>query len=350
MVRVVLVGYGLSGRFFHRPLIAAAGYELDTVVTGNPERQAEARRDLGGVRVVPVDGAWLDPAPDLVVVASPTGTHVALAGRALAAGCHVVVEKPMAADARGARLLADTAASARRLLVPFHNRRWDADHLTLVQLLAQGALGEVLRYESRFERWRPEPDPGAWRQRLPVEDGGGVLLDLGVHVVDQAMALFGPVQQVYAEMAVRRGGADDDDFVALRHSGGVTSHLWAGAVAAAPGPRLRVLGSKAAYVHPYLDGQEAALRAGRGPSEAGFGEEPPERWGFLQRGDPAESGPPQPVPAVSGRWVHFYTQLLRSIDEGLAPPVSAAEAVAVLDVLDAARRSAASRQVVHLGD
>jgi scyllo-inositol 2-dehydrogenase (NADP+) len=349
MVRVALVGYGLSGRFFHRPLISAVpGLHLVTVVTSSPERRAEARRDLGEVNVARVeDDGWLEAsAPDLVVVATPTGTHLSLASRALAAGCHVVVEKPVAADASGARALAEAADQVGRLLVPFHNRRWDADHLTLQQLLADGVLGDVLRYESRFERWRPETDPSAWRQRLSSRDGGGVLLDLGVHLVDQAVALFGPAAEVYAEIEERRGGADDDVFLALHHHSGVVSHLWAGAMAAAPGPRLRVLGSAAAYVHQHLDGQEAALRSGRLPGDDGFGQEAPERWGHLHHGDDEESGPAQPVRAVPGRWVPFYAELLRSLEAGAPPPVTADEAVAVLDILDAARASAAERRVV----
>jgi predicted dehydrogenase len=350
VVRVALVGYGLSGRFFHRPLLSALpGFDLVTVVTGNPERKAQVRRDLGSVPVtVPTDEGWTERiAPDLVVVATPTATHVPLATRALDAGCHVVVEKPVAADAAGARGLADAADRAGRLLVPFHNRRWDSDHLTLRRLLGEGVLGSVLRYEARFERWRPDQEPSAWRHRLPSRQGGGVLLDLGVHLVDQAVILFGAVADVYAEIWARRGGADDDVFLALQHRTGVVSHLWAGAMAAAPGPRLRVLGSKAAYVHHDLDGQEAALRAGRFPDDPDFGQEPPERWGRLRHGDVEESGPGQSVPAEPGRWLSFYAEILGALEEGAPPPVTSAEAIAVLDVLDAARTSATERRVVH---
>ena len=165
-----------------------------------------------------------------------------------------------------------------------------------------------VRYESRFERWRPERTPGAWREELPADDGGGVLLDLGVHLVDQARQLLGPVTGVYAEIAARRGGADDDVFVALGHASGAVSHLWASAVAAAPGPRLRVLGSEAAFVVDHLDGQEEALRAGRRPDEAGFGVEPPERWGRLVRGDAGE-----PVASERGRWSDFYPGVVQAL-------------------------------------
>ncbi len=280
---------------------------------------------------------------DLVVVATPTGSHAALAQAAVDAGLAVVVEKPLAPLVDQARALVERAAAAPVMLSPFHNRRWDAEYLTLRRLVATGALGEVVRFESRFERWRPERTPGAWREELSADDGGGVLLDLGVHLVDQARTLLGPVTHVYGEVAGRRGGSDDDVFVALLHASGARSHLWASAVAAAPGPRLRVLGTAAGYVAPYLDGQEDALRAGRRPDEAGFGEEPPERWGRLVRGAAAES-----VPSAPGRWSDFYDGVVRALRDRVAPPVDPLDAVAVLEVLEAARRSAVEGDVVAL--
>jgi predicted dehydrogenase len=348
-VRVALLGYGLAGRYFHRPLITAtAGLELTTVVTRHPGRRAQARAEVPGVRLLgTADELWpLAGDHDLVVVATPTGTHTALAARAIAAGLPVVVDKPLAADAAAARRLADTAQAAGLALVPFHNRRWDSDHLTLRSLLGRGVLGDVLRYEARFERWRPTPDPSAWREALPATEGGGVLLDLGVHLVDQALDLFGPVHSVYAEVDARRGGADDDVFVALHHGTGVRSHLWVGAMAGAPGPRLRVLGSHAAFVHDALDGQEDALRAGEDPAAAAFGAEPPARWGRLRRGEADGTG--EPVPAEPGRWPAFYTGVAATLRDGDPPPVRAEEAVAGLEVLEAARASAAEDRIVML--
>jgi len=257
-----------------------------------------------------------------------------------------VVDKPLATNAAAGRRLVESARAAGLALVPFHNRRWDADHLTLRSLLERGVLGDVLRYEARFERWRPAPDPSAWREALPATEGGGVLLDLGVHLVDQALDLFGPVHAVYAEVEARRGGADDDVFVALHHDTGVRSHLWAGTMAGAPGPRLRVLGSQAAFVHEALDGQEAALRAGADPAAPAFGAEPPARWGRLLRGEADGAG--EPVPAEPGRWPAFYAGVAATLCDGDPPPVRAEEAVAGLEVLDAARVSAEENRVVIL--
>jgi predicted dehydrogenase len=350
-VRVALLGYGLSGRHFHRPLIMATpGLELATVVTGDPGRRARAAAEVPGVTLLDSPGdLWARAGHhDLVVVATPSGTHATLARRALAAGLPVVVEKPLATTGAEAAALAEQAAAAGLALVPFHNRRWDADHLTLRRLLADGVLGEVLRYESRFERWRPQARPGAWRESASPEEGGGILLDLGAHLVDQALQLFGPVRRCYAEIDARRGGADDDVFVALEHASGIRSHLWAGALAAAPGPRLRVLGSRAAYVHRHLDGQEAGLRAGRVPGAAGFGDEPLEHWGRLFGGAEPE-GAGEAVRPEPGRWLDFYAGIVACVRGGAPPPVGAADAVAGLEILDAARRSAARREVVAPG-
>jgi scyllo-inositol 2-dehydrogenase (NADP+) len=343
-LRVALVGYGLAGSVFHGPLVAATpGLEITTIVTGDPARQGRAGRDFPRARVVPsADEVWAHADEhDLVVVATTTGTHVGLASLAVDAGLAVVIEKPLAPLVAPARALVERAAAAQVMLTVFHNRRWDSDHLTLRRLLADDALGEVVRYESRFERWRPQRARGAWREDLSAHDGGGVLLDLGVHLVDQARSLLGPVTHVYGEVAARRGGADDDVFMALRHASGATSHLWASAVAAAPGPRLRVLGRDAAYVVEHLDGQEEALRAGRRPDEPGFGLEPPERWGRLVRGDEEE-----PVPSERGRWQTFYGQVVRALRERAAPPVDPEDALDTLEVLEAARRSAAHALVV----
>jgi scyllo-inositol 2-dehydrogenase (NADP+) len=266
-----------------------------------------------------------------------------LARRALDAGLPVVVDKPLAPTAAEARSLVEHAEKLGVLLTVFMNRRWDSDQLTLRRLLEEGKLGDVLRYESRFERWRPALSASkVWREVSSPEAGGGVLLDLGSHLVDQAIALFGPVDRVYAELESRRGGADDDVFLALEHGSGARSHLWASLLAAAPGPRLRVLGDRAALVVTDVDGQEDALRAGARPGgEEGWGAEPSERWGRLFTEEVSEA-----VDSERGDWPRFYIELERALREGSQPPVDPWQAVTGLEVLDAARRSAATATVV----
>src|SRR3954468_18237207 len=219
--RVALAGFGLAGAVLHAPLIAATpGLEIVAAVTRDPERRATLAARPPPAARHPQARAVDDLAEvlgevDLVVVVSPNRFHVALAEAALDAGCHVVGDKPIPVDAAQARALAQRAQDAGRLLVPFHNRRWDDDFLTLRRVALAGALGRILRLESRFDRWRPAPKEGAWREAGDPADGGGLLLDLGTHLADQAVQLLGPVTTVYAELDTRRPGAavEDDVFV-----------------------------------------------------------------------------------------------------------------------------------------
>jgi predicted dehydrogenase len=340
-LRVAIIGYGLAGRVFHAPLIAATrGLTVTSVVTSSAERQAQVARDHPEARVLSsADRLWERDDHDVVVIATPNDTHAPLAMAAIDHGIAVVVDKPLAVSASRAEQLVAHAQRSGVLLSVFQNRRWDSDHLTLVRLLAGGHLGTVIRYESRFERWRPSPRPGSWRESLPPAQGGGLLLDLGSHLVDQALTLFGPVTEVYGEVQARRGPpADDDVFIALRHAAGTISHLRASAVTAAPGPRLRVLGTEAAFVLRELDSQEDRLRAGDRPDTVSdWGTEPGVHRGRLVTGDVSV-----PVPSERGDWSQFYARLATALRDAGPPPVDPADAVATLRVLEHARESAAT--------
>jgi predicted dehydrogenase len=341
-LRAAIVGYGLAGSVFHGPLIAGTrGLEVATVVTSDRERRERAAADHPSARIVAhAEELWSRAGDhDLAVIATTNETHAPLTRAALEAGLPVVVDKPLATTAADARTLVAQSASAGLLLTTFHNRRWDSDHLTLERLMAEGRLAEVRRYESRFERWRPRRSAGAWRESTAPERGGGVLVDLGTHLVDQALRLFGPAEVAHAEDEHRRGDAGDDDaFVVLRHARGTVSHLWASAVAPAPGPRLRVAGSEAGFVVEGVDSQEDALRRGGRPSAGEpWGAEPQERWGRLVRGELTE-----PVPSEPGAWPEFYAALASALASGGPPPVDPADAIAVLEVLETARGIAAT--------
>jgi len=338
-IRVAIIGYGLAGRVFHAPLVAATpDMAVAAIVTGDPGRAAQARADHPGAQVVAAaDELWASPGEiDLVVIAAPNRAHVPLARAAIAAGLAVVIDKPMAPDAdQGAELVRE-ADAAGVLLSVFQNRRWDGDFLTVRRLLAEGAVGRVVRLESRFDRWRPAVAADAWRERPEAQDAGGLLADLGSHLIDQAIVLFGPPVRVHAEIARAREGAqvDDDVFVSLTHAGGELSHLAASMLAPSPRPRFRLTGTAGTYESFGLDPQEDALRDGGRPGEPGWGSVPPERWGRLYDGDSAGQ-----VPTAPGDYPAFYAGVGHALREGGPPPVAAPEAVRVLRVIDAARLS-----------
>lgn len=347
-LRVAIVGYGLAGAVFHAPLVASEPrMRVAAIVTADDGRAAEARRDHPGAEVLAsADDLWTRRGDwDLVVVAAPNRAHVPLARAAIGAGLPVVVDKPLAATAEDARHLVREAEARGVLLTVFQNRRWDGDFLTVRRLVAEGRLGDVVRLESRFERFRPDVDRSRWRESADPADAGGVLADLGSHLIDQAITLFGRPVAVTAEVDVRRPGAvvDDDCAVSLLHAGGERSHLWASMVAAAPAPRFRVLGLRGAFEKHGLDGQEDALRDGLRPGP-GWGREPDAAWGVL-----ADGGTASRVATEPGDWPAFYAGVAAALHGEAPVPVDPWDAVGVLEVIEAARRSAAEGVVVRLG-
>ena len=346
-LRVGLIGYGLAGRVFHAPLIRACpGLALAAVVTRSPERRAALHAACPEAALLDTpDELWARASDlEIVVVATPNRSHVPLAQAALRARLPVVVDKPLAPSAAEARALIALAREQGRLLTVFQNRRWDGDFLTVRRLLAEGALGPIHRFESRFERWSPAPRPG-WRESDDPAEAGGQLYDLGAHLVDQALQLFGPARTVYAELDRRRPGVavDDDAFVALEHASGTRSHLWMSKVCAQPGPRFRVLGQRAAFTKHGFDGQEPAMAAGGVPGSPRWGEEPPERWGQLEQDGAARS-----IPTQAGCYLRFYEAVAAAVRDGAPPPVDPADAAAGLDIIEAARASAERGQPVAL--
>ncbi len=346
-IRVGLLGYGLAGSVFHGPLIAATpGLWLAAIVTSEPARAARAQADHPDARLVASpDELWsMAGELDLAVVATPNRTHVPLALAALEAGLAVVVDKPLAPSAAEGRRVLAAARERGHPLTVFQNRRWDGDFLTVRRLLAAGDLGRVSRFESRFERWRPVIEPG-FRESSGAEDAGGVLFDLGAHLIDQALQIFGPVTTVYAEADRRRVGAlvDDDAFVALTHASGTHSHLWMSAATAQPGPRFRVLGDRAGYTKTGLDVQEEALAGGARPGDPGFGEDDPQRWGLL-----GSEGNLRAVPTERGRYDAFYAGVLAALRKGAPMPVDPADSVRVIELIEAAHGSAAAGETVEV--
>ncbi len=298
------------------------------MVTRSPDRRAELARDHPGVAAFDDLAALAAAGAEAVAISTPAPTHIPLALEAIALGLAVVVDKPFALDAAQALTAVEAAEAAGVALSVYQNRRWDSDLLTIRRLLERGALGEVTLFESAFERFSPDPVPAA---------GGGILLDFGSHLIDQALLLFGPVATVYAD-----GPLDERFFAVLEHRGGMTSHVSGDWRQGAPAPRFRVRGSSGSYTVEGMDGQEDALIAGRHP-DAEWGSEPPERWGVLRRG-----GAAGPVESERGRWDTYYPAFAAAVRGEGPVPVDPRDAVASLGVIDAIRISATERRAVSL--
>jgi predicted dehydrogenase len=340
-IRVAIAGFGLSGSVFHAPLIASVpAYSLEVISTSDAGRAAAAAASYPAARVVDSPAAILELAGelDLLVLGTPPATHYPLAKAALEAGLDVVVDKPFTVhSAEGEELIA-LADRLGRVLTVFQNRRWDGDFLTVRGLVGSGALGSVTRFESRFERWSPAVAK-AWKASATADDGGGVLFDLGTHLLDQALELFGPATVVHAELGARRPGekVDDDVFLALRHGSGVTSHLWMNMLCAQQGPRFRLLGSEGAYTKHGVDPQEPFIVAGGSPLDPDYGVEDRDWAGLLGR-----DGHLDRLPTERGDYPEFYRILAEKINDGgassgLPLPVDPAGPVEVLRLIEQAR-------------
>jgi len=337
-IGVGLIGYGLAGRAFHAPYVrATAGMALRAVVTRDP---AKVHADLPDMPVVPDVAALLaEPEIDLIIVASPDPLHAQHAIAALEAGKHVLIDKPFATSLADARRVAMQGETAGKQVTIFQNRRWDADFLTLRRLIAEGSLGEIVQFESHFDRWRPTPT-GLWKEARE----GGVWLDLGPHLVDQAVMLFGRPEGINLDLATLRAGAPSPDYfhAVLRYEQRRVI-LHATKLAAQHGLRFAVNGTRASWIKHGSDPQEAATLAGRAPEGEDWGVDPIE--GALTIG---EDGATISVPNERGDYRQFWRALAASIRGDGPNPVPPSEATTVMEVLDAGLRSAAMRVEVAL--
>lgn len=333
-MRVGIAGYGLAGRYFHAPLLKGCGYEVVAIATSNTERAIHAHTDFPEVKVVPTIADLVAHDLDLVVVASANIVHAEHALAAINAGIPVVVDKPMG------RTLAETQeiiSAGDRAQVPvtvFFNRRWDSDSLTIKKVLASGILGTIHRLDSRFERFRPELNKASWRENMSAADGGGQLLDLQPHLISTALDWFGKAELVTSTVRSIRGAADDDAVLVLQHDSGVLSILSASAVAGAPGPRIRILGSKGALVINELDPQEDLLRAGKIPNGGTWGVSTKSKT-FIHRGNEIEE-----IIGEDGNYATFYTLVAGALAGENPWPVSNEDALLVATIIDQARDNA----------
>ncbi|MEV7914070.1 Gfo/Idh/MocA family protein [Streptomyces griseus] len=334
-IRTAVIGFGVAGRVFHAPLLTAdQHFTLDAIVTGSPERQQAARLAYPAADVLTTAEELFGRADqlDLVVVATPNDSHASLARAALDAGLDVVVDKPVAVTAQQARELVEAAKAAGRVLTVFQNRRWDGDYLTLCDIIAQGQLGDIRQFDSSFEWWQPSIGTG-WKDTTGPDAGGGVLYDLGPHLIDQALQLFGDVTDIHAELDRRKDGAisDDESFLSLHHASGVRTRLWMSTLAPAPRPRFRVSGSQAVFTSHGLDPQEAQSIDGRKPGETGFGLHDDARTAVLEGPEGARD-----VTLKAGNYQEFYRRLARALREGGPVPVDPSATIRSVEIIEEA--------------
>ena len=284
ILNVGLLGFGMAGRVFHAPIISAIeGLRLKKIRAGRPESIALAQAVYPGAEVVPDDqGILQDESIDLVVVATTNSTHYSLAKAALMAGKHVVVEKPFTVTSDEASELIALAKHQHKVLTVYHNRRWDSDFKTVQRVLESNMLGRLVEYEAHFDRFRNKPKPDTWKEENTP--GTSLLYDLGSHLIDQALYLFGSPEEVTADLRIQRTGGKIIDYfdVTLAYKSGLKAILKAGMLVRQPGPRFILSGEQGSFVKYGLDVQEAALKNGFSPSGASdWGVEPEEIWGRL---------------------------------------------------------------------
>jgi len=348
--RVALVGFGVSGAVFHGPLLKEnPRFRVDVVVTSHRGRQDAAQRLLPEARLLPDYGALLGELDagtceiDVVVLCTPPAGHREQALAAIHRGLAVVVDKPFAASSEDARAIIEAAEQHWTPLTVFQNRRWDGDFLTLKQATQEGRLGSVRTFESRFEWWMPQGF-GNWRDSTRPEDGGGILFDLGSHLIDQALQLFGPARPVLGQLRDHPdsfpSGADTDSFVALQHDSGVLTRLWMSMLSPVLAPRFTVQGSRAGFQSHGLDPQEEQLSHGMSPSHPGFGL-PQAGPGPRPAGPVLQAGPEsEPITPLPGDYPAFYGLLAEALSGAGPVPVDPRDALAVLELIEHIRRDA----------
>lgn len=330
-IGVGLVGYGMSGSVFHAPLISCVDrFRIAGVVTS---RINQVQRELPDVQIAATPAALFeDPSIALVVIATPTATHFELARAALLAGKHVVVDKPFTATSEEAGILIDVAAERGAILSVFHNRRWDNDYLTVKKFIAEGRAGNLYSYEAHFDRFRPQLK-GGWReQALP---GSGILYDLGSHLIDQALQLFGKPDFIQADVARQRKGAQSDDYFHLVFGyGRLRVILHASMVVRELGPRYAVHGDAGSFVKFGIDPQEDDLKAGKRPGDPTWGLDVVENYGVFRRAD----GTAEPVETERGAWERYYEGIADAVLDGAPVPVDPADARDVIGLIEEAIR------------
>jgi len=332
MIDVGLIGFGVAGRFFHAPVIhAVSGLRLAAVLQRSGTAAAESYPEAKVVRSM--EELLAIRTIELIVIATPNDTHFAYARQALEAGRDVVVDKPFTTTLEEAETLVALAEKLGRLITVYQDRRWDGTFQTVRQIVASGELGRLVRYECYYDRYRPQLRPGAWREQ--PGPGSGILFDLGPHLIDQALFLFGPPEFVEADVRTERDHCLTDDAfdILLHYPNGFRAVLHATMLALIPRPHYVLLGTKGCFVKRGMDPQEALLRAGHAPGGANWGVDPEENWGTLTRMDDGGVTTERRVPTLRGDYRGFYENVRDAILGRATLAVTPQHAVNVMRLL-----------------
>jgi len=347
-IGVGVVGYGLSATAFHLPFIKhlSSHYLLKAVLKRKGGEIPEQQQGVKVVQTMPellaIDGL------DLVIVTTPPDTHVAFAEEALLAGKHVLLEKPMCPSASAAAHLAHVAVERNLILAVFQNRRYDSDLLTAQQVLREGRIGRLVEFEAHFDRFRPQLKEGGntWKEDGAAA-GGGILFDLGSHLLDQALFLLGPPLSLSARLFKQREGTKiHDAFHVVLYYQDFTATLKAGMLLAQARPRFALYGTKGSFVKGGLDVQEGQLRAGMPPSDPSFGWEPEEIHGTLAALGEDGQLKQEKVKSLRGDYVSFFEQLALAIEGKGKPPVSGGEARDVVRLIEMCYQSHEEQKII----
>lgn len=341
MIEVGLIGFGLAGRAFHAPVIRAVpGLHLAAILQRSGNEAAEKYPDVRIVRNL--DELLAMKEVRLIVIATPNETHYPFARHCLEAGRDVVVDKPFTTTLDEAISLVQIAKQAGRILTVYQNRRYDGDFQAIRQLVAAGTLGRIVRFETSYDRYRPQLKPGAWRETQ--QPGSGILFDIAPHLIDHALVLFGLPEAVTADVRIERENAIVDDAfdITLHYPRSLRAVLRSSILAAAPRPRFVVLGTQGSFVKQSFDPQEMNLRQGHIPADTAWGAEPEENWGVLTipRGDGFEQ---RRIPSASCDYRDYYANVRDAILGQAKLAVAPEWALDVMRLLELSRESSQKR-------
>lgn len=342
IIQTAIVGFGLSGRVFHAPFLAVhEGFRIHSIVSSGDEagrHYPEARRFASFEEMLQQNNI------ELVVICTPNTLHFPQAEKALKAGKHVVVEKPMTTSTEQAKKLISISQETGKKIFPYHNRRWDSDFRTVKHIIERGYLGNILEYSAHFDRYNPKISRAAWR--YTQQEGGGTLFDLGIHLIDQAVHLFGKPDSIFCRLYNQREGSITDDSFELKlFFPALTANLHAGVFVKEPGPRFQVHGTKGSFIKSGMDPQEEALRKGNSPGTPGFGVEPAENAGILHYEEDGKSCR-QKFPTLPGNYMAFYENVYDVLTFNKQAAITPEEALLNICIIEKARESNEKKKII----